>query len=354
MIYVEASRGCPFKCEFCLSSLDVPVRNVPLDAFLAAMQSLLDRGVRHFKFVDRTFNLNLNIGRAILRFFLDRYIPGLFLHFEMIPDRLPEGLRELIRQFPAGSLQFEVGIQTFNDDVAGLISRRQDNAKVAENLRFLREETGVHVHADLIVGLPGEGVESFGEGFDRLVAMRPQEIQVGILKRLRGTPIVRHDAAWEMVYSPSPPYEVLRTKLVDFATMQRMRRFARYWDAVANSGNFVETTPMIWGEGSAFSGFMSFSDWLYGRVGRTHSIALQTLAERVFEYLCEQRGLGREHVAAAMWRDYQRGGRRDKPEFLKAYLSREDDGRQASPRVTSMRRQARHLTQTIPIEGTKE
>ncbi len=106
------------------------------------MQDLLDRGVRQFKFVDRTFNLNLNIGKAILRFFLERMRPGLFLHFEMIPDRLPEALRELIRQFPEGALQFEVGIQTFNDAVAGLISRRQDNAKVEENLRWLRGDGG--------------------------------------------------------------------------------------------------------------------------------------------------------------------------------------------------------------------
>src|SRR5438046_4628285 len=97
VIYVEASRGCPFKCEFCLSSLDVPVRNVPLEQFLASMQLLLDRGLRQFKFVDRTFNLNLNISRSILQFFLDRYQPGLFLHFEMIPDRLPEGLRALVQ-----------------------------------------------------------------------------------------------------------------------------------------------------------------------------------------------------------------------------------------------------------------
>lgn len=147
VVYVEASRGCPFKCEFCLSSLDVPVRNVALDAFLGAMQRLLDRGLRRFKFVDRTFNLNLNFSRSILQFFLDRYTPGLFLHFEMIPDRLPEALREPIARFPAGALQFEVGVQTFNEQVAARISRKQDNAKLAENLRFLREQTGVHVHA---------------------------------------------------------------------------------------------------------------------------------------------------------------------------------------------------------------
>src|SRR3984957_1991343 len=147
VIYVEASRGCPFSCEFCLSSLDVPVRNFPLDTFLAAMQSLLDRGVRQFKFVDRTFNLNLNFSRSVLQFFHDRYHPDLFLHFEMIPDRLPEALRELITRFPPGALQFEVGIQSFNEEVCALISRRQDIARLEDNLKFLRTQTGVHIHA---------------------------------------------------------------------------------------------------------------------------------------------------------------------------------------------------------------
>src|SRR5688500_14731185 len=192
------------------------------------MQALLHRGLRRTNLVDHTFNLNLNISRAILSFFLERVTPDLFLHFEMIPDRLPEPLRELIARFPPGALQFEVGVQTFNDDVSARISRRQDNVKLADNLRFLREHTGVHVHADLIVGLPGESIESFGEGFDRLVALRPQEIQVGMLKRLRGTPIVRHDAEFGMVYSPHAPYDVLQTGAIDFATMQRMRRFQRY------------------------------------------------------------------------------------------------------------------------------
>jgi radical SAM superfamily enzyme YgiQ (UPF0313 family) len=354
VIYVEASRGCPFKCEFCLSSLDVPVRNAPTDDFLRQMQSLLDRGCRQFKFVDRTFNLNLNISRAILQFFHERYTPDLFLHFEMIPDRLPEGLREWIRKFPPGALQFEVGIQTFNDDVAELISRRQDNAKVEENFAFLREQTGVHIHADLIVGLPGEEVDSFGRGFDRLVAMRPQEIQVGILKRLRGTPIVRHDAEWGMVYSPAPPYEILQTKLIDFPTMQRMRRFARYWDLIANSGNFVRTTPLVWEGGSAtgaggadaspFRNFLALSDWIYARTRQTHAIALQTLAELLFEHLTTVSGLDPAAVAERIWADYQGAGRSDRPPFLKPYIA---DARVPSRRdalaSTSPKRQARHL-----------
>lgn len=341
MIYVEASRGCPFRCEFCLSSLDVPVRNVPLEPFLDEMGKLLERGVNHFKFVDRTFNLNLNIGRRILEFFHERYRPGLFLHFEMIPDRLPEALRDSIRRFPAGALQFEVGIQTFNEEVAARISRRQDNSRLADNLRFLRRETGVHVHADLIVGLPGEDVESFAAGFDRLVALGPQEIQVGMLKRLRGTPIVRHDERWGMVYSPNAPYEVLQTSCIDFATMQRLRRFSRYWDLVANSGNFVQTAPLIWGQSRPFGSFLNFSDWLYARVGRQHAIALHRLAELLFTHLIEEKGYGPAGVAQAMCSDYRRSGRRDVPDFLRPYAA--EDRAMAPRRSTAPPRQARHL-----------
>jgi len=344
VIYVEASRGCPFSCEFCLSSLDIPVRNVPLEPFLAAMQRLLDRGVRQFKFVDRTFNLNINVGKSILKFFLDRYRPGLFVHFEMIPDRLPQGLRELIRQFPAGALQFEVGIQTFNPQVAALISRKQDNDCLADNLRFLTQQTGVHVHADLIVGLPGEDMESLGAGFDRLVALGPQEIQVGMLKRLRGTPIVRHDRQWGMVYSSHPPYEVLQTGAIDFPTMQRLRRFSRYWDLIANSGNFVATAPRIWEDGSAFGAFLRFSDWLARRAGKTHGIALQHLAELLFIFLTEELGQNTAHVAQALWRDYQRGGRSDRPAFLRAYLPADAMKIQRSSKRTRIgKRQMRRL-----------
>jgi radical SAM superfamily enzyme YgiQ (UPF0313 family) len=368
IIYVEASRGCPFSCEFCLSSLDIPVREVPLPAFLAEMQKLLDRGVRQFKFVDRTFNLNLATSRAILEFFLERHRPRNFYHFEMIPDRLPAKLRDIIKKFPPGALQFEIGIQTFNEEVAERIHRRQNCGRLEENFRFLRNETGVHIHADLIAGLPGESLESFAAGFDRLVALRPQEIQVGILKRLRGTPIVRHDAEWQMTYNPHPPYEILQNQRLDFATMQKLRRFARYWDLVGNSGNFVETTPLIWrgfgvppsgGNGTAtavtsmeppdggtssrspFAAFLRWSEWLHDRVKRTDSIALARLMELLFEYLTGELKLETHVVAETLWRDYQRGGRNDKPSFLREFLS---DAEAAPRRGKSppLKRQARH------------
>lgn len=345
VIYVEASRGCPFTCEFCLSALEIPVRQFPIDDFLSEMQLLLDRGVRQFKFVDRTFNLNLRVSQRILEFFLQRYTSDLFLHFEMIPDRLPESLREVIGRFPDGSLQFEVGVQTLNDEVCELISRRQDVKKLAGNLRFLREETGVHVHADLIVGLPGEDLDSFAAGFDQLVSYRPHEIQVGILKRLRGTPIIRHDAEWEMVYRDDPPYEVLSTKLMDAKTLGRMRRFARFWDMIANSGNFVLSTPMIWGDSSPFAEFLKLSDWLYQREGKAYSISLIRLSELLFVYLTDIAGRENDEVASVLLADYRRIGRSDTPHFLRPFAGTAEvqSGRDQRSRRTN--RQSRHLAE---------
>ena len=344
VIYIEASRGCPFSCEFCLSSLDIPVRQVPLAALLPALQKLLDRGVRHFKFVDRTFNLNLPVSQALLEFFLERYQSGQFFHFEMIPDRLPEALRSLIARFPPGAIQLEVGIQSFNEEVCRRISRRQDLAKLEDNFHFLRRQTGVHIHADLIVGLPGETVESFAAGFDRLIRLGPQEIQVGLLKRLRGTPITRHDAEWRMIYNPHPPYEILQNGLIPFATMQQLRRFARYWDLVGNSGNFLETTPLVWSGGaSPFAAFSRWSDWLFQRVRRTDSIALARLAEDLFEYLTGELGLPPRATAETLGRDYARGGRQDKPEFLRPYLPESAGSEPKRKRLRGMKRQSRHL-----------
>lgn len=341
VIYVEASRGCPFTCEFCLSSLDIPVRQFPLEPFLAAMQNLLDRGARQFKFVDRTFNLHLATSRRILEFFLQRWTPGLFVHFEMVPDRLPAELRDLIARFPAGSLQFEVGIQTFNPDVEKRISRRQDHGRLDDNFRWLRKESGVHIHADLIVGLPGETLESFARGFDRLLGLGPQEIQVGILKRLRGTPISRHDAEWAMIYNPVPPYEVLSTRTLDFGTLARLRRFARFWDLFGNSGNFVESLPSLWdGGASPFEGLLRFSDGLHIQGVKGHGIALPRQYELIWRWLTGDLARSPAAVGPMLARDYRRPGRLDLPPWLVPWAGEEAPRRPANPLP---RRQARHL-----------
>lgn len=312
-LYVEASRGCPFKCEFCLSALDKTAWPFELDAFLAQMQDLYQRGARQFKFVDRTFNLNVKVSEKILAFFLERYRADdpIYAHFELVPDHLPEALKASIARFPAGALQFEIGIQTFDPTVQGLVSRRQNNDKAAQNLRWLHAHSHAHLHVDLIAGLPGESMESFARGFDRLVNLGPHEIQFGILKRLRGTPIIRHTQAFALVFSPDPPYEVVATRDIPFLEMQRMSRFARYWDLVANSGRFPSTLPLLLGMGapaiapdqatpepvsdqaqklpqaSAFARFMAFSDWLYAVTGKTHQFALERLFEFVRSFLLQ-------------------------------------------------------------------
>jgi len=323
-LYVEASRGCPFKCEFCLSSLDKTAWPFDLERFLAEIQSLMDRGARHFRFVDRTFNLNVRASLRILEFFLERMDERLFLHFEVVPDHLPEKLREAIARFPAGSLHFEIGIQTFNPEVQALISRRQDDAKAEENFAWLRTHSTVLIHADLIAGLPGEDLASFGKGFDRLYAMRPHEIQVGILKRLRGTPIARHTVAFGMRYNPDAPYNVLATGRIAFGDMQRVARFARYWELVGNSGRFQRTLPMLLGEGSGlspFAQFMRFSDWLFAATAKTHEIALERLFDVVLRYLVEERGIAREDAVGAVRADFEASGAKGRLSFMHAGTS---------------------------------
>lgn len=338
-IYVEASRGCPYRCEYCLSSLDKGVRNFDVDLFLQDVQMLIDKGCRQFKFIDRTFNLSVTISTKILQFFLDRIQLGLFLHFEMVPDRLPEELRVLIVQFPAGSLQFEVGIQTLNKEVAKNISRNNDLVKVEENFRFLREKTGVHTHADLIVGLPGENVESFRLGFDQLMELGPDEIQVGILKRLKGTPIARHEKSFQMVYSEKAPYQILQTKDVSFTEMQWMSRFAKYWDLIANSGNFVTCVKKIRqhcleNQISYFDFYYQLTQFFHTRHEKSFGISLLSLTESLYLFLTQYftEDMCREMII----HDYSTRGKRDIPKFLNTNASRAANRKDAtiSPNVS--------------------
>ncbi len=303
VIYVEASRGCPFKCEFCLSSLDKTATAFELDPLLEQLEQLINRGARQFKFVDRTFNLKVQTSLRILSFFLTHIDKGLFLHFELIPDRLPDALKDLLPQFPPGSLQFEIGIQSFNQVVQQRISRKQQHDKTCENLTWLNEQTHAHIHADLIFGLPGESLESFAAGFDQLYELRPQEIQVGILKRLRGTPISRHTEEFDMRYMSTPPYRILSNSVCDFGTVQRMVRFARYWDLVANSGRFSSTLPLLLAD-QPFNRFMGFSDWLFASTGQTHKIALRNLFGFVHTALTKEFRVAEEDVFAALQADF--------------------------------------------------
>ena len=322
LLYVEASRGCPFKCEFCLSSLDKTAIAFDLDVFLAEIDALFQRGARNFKFVDRTFNLKIESSARILQFFLDRMCDELFVHFEVIPDHLPDRLKLLMAQFPPGVLQLEVGIQSFNPEVQKRISRRQDNTKTVANLQWLVEQSPAHLHTDLIFGLPGETWQSFAEGFDRLHALRPHEIQLGLLKRLRGTPIARHTLEHGMVYAAEPPYAVQQTGVLDAAAVQRFIRLARYWDLVANSGRFQQTLDVLLQGESAFAAFAAWSDWLWQTTQKTHGLTPENLVDALFEYLTTQRSLPLEVVRSLLLGDYQRSGAHARPHCLRDVLPR--------------------------------
>ena len=291
LIYVEASRGCLFNCEFCLSAVksgeNNKVREFPLEPFLAQMDELVRRGVKTFKFLDRTFNINISRACEIMEFFLEKLEQKneIVVHFEMVPFLFPPRLRETLSRFPPGSLRLEIGVQTLNPEAAARISRAGYQNQAEQELdavRFLREKTNAVIHADLIAGLPGEDLASFGNGFDRLLACLASaktdnmEIQVGILKLLPGTPISRHNDTFGMVYEPLPPYEVRETSAVSAGGFLRVKNFARFWEIIVNrklmcfdANNFT------------FEKFLALSDSLYARFGKNWGIDKNELIEAV-------------------------------------------------------------------------
>ena len=326
LLYVESSRGCAMRCDYCVSANDPHVRFFPMPALLAAFDKLLARGARQFKFCDRSFNLDIPRAVEILAFFLERLPqnPGLFLHFEMLPDRFPAELRDILSRFPPRSLQLEIGLQSFNPQVLETIRRPQNLERAADNLRFLRAHTHAFLHTDLIAGLPGETPENFAAGFDRLVTLGPHEIQLGILKKLPGAPIARHDDEFAMAYSLAPPYEVLSTRDWPAEHLARTVRFAHYWDAIVSSNRFLAAAPLIWnGTPSVFEAFLAFSDWMGARFPHEHGVPLPALVEAVFDFLTQVRGLPPDLAADALIRGYRHSGARDIPPALAPHLPRD-------------------------------
>ena len=262
----------------------------------------------------------MRFANTILDFFLSKE-PPYFAHFEVIPDHFPQSLKDKIALFPHGALQLEIGIQTLNPEIAENINRPLKIAKIKENIKFLENETSAHIHLDLIVGLPGESLESFAQNLDELCSISKSEIQIGILKKLSGTTIDRHDKTFGMIYSDIPPYDILKNSNLSFNDIQNMKRFARYWDLVYNSGNFIQTTKLLFKEGKVYENFSSFSQWIYIQSASTYKISLDRLSKFIFAYLSEEMEYKKELIGPIMIKDIMKLKGRIIPAYLKPYAT---------------------------------
>ena len=286
-IYVEASRGCPYRCTYCTSA-DTGLRLIPLDRLLPALDVLWQRGLRRFKFLDRTFNAPEKHASDILDFFLARITHDTRLHFEINPDHLNAAFAAKIATFPQNTLHLETGVQTLNPRVAGLIGRSADTATTLANMRFLTHDTRATVHADLIFGLPGEDEASFAHGFNALVtACNPPEVQVNLLKVLPGTRLARDAERLGLAFNREPPYEVLRSDTLDFASLTGIQCFARCWELVHNRNRFPHAVQALHAacNGEYYWSYKTLASRIQNEEGKFFAISLPHLARHLRDHL---------------------------------------------------------------------
>ena len=237
IVYYEASRGCPFNCKYCLSSTVHGVRFLDVDRVKKELQYFIDKEVRLVKFVDRTFNCNHKFTMAIWEFLINQETKTQF-HFEISADILKESELELLRKAPKDRFQFEVGVQTTNDEVLNKINRFVNFSDIKEKVDELLKIRNIKQHLDLIAGLPGEDYNSFKKSFNDVYSIAPEEIQLGFLKLLRGSSMREEAEEYGMKYSPYPPYEILKTKDISYEELLKLKKVEEMVDKYYNSQKF--------------------------------------------------------------------------------------------------------------------
>ncbi len=245
IIYYESSRGCPFSCSYCLSSLDKSLRFRSLDLVFRELSFFLERNVPQVKFVDRTFNCRQDRAEKIWRFLLENDNGITNFHFEIAADLLTEEALLLLGQMRPGLVQLEIGVQSANAASLAEVKRTTDLKRLSEAVRRIRRGKNIHVHLDLIAGLPFEDYGSFAASFDRVYALRPDQLQLGFLKVLKGSGMRARAEDYGLLYGDSPPYEVLRTAWLDYPEIIRLKRAEEMLEVYYNSGQYKMTEKIL-------------------------------------------------------------------------------------------------------------
>ena len=245
IIYYESGRGCPFRCSYCLSSIDKQVRLRDVETVKKELQFFLDHKVKQVKFVDRTFNCNHGHTTAIWQYILEHDNGVTNFHFEIAGDLLNEEELLLLSRMRPGLVQLEIGVQSVNPETLAAIHRKMDVDKLAGIVARINEGNNVHQHLDLIAGLPYEDFESFGRSFDRVYAMKPEQLQLGFLKVLKGSEMADRAEEFGICYTEKAPYEVLFTKWLSFDEVQKLKRIEEMVELYYNSNQFVHTLRFL-------------------------------------------------------------------------------------------------------------
>ena len=253
IVYMETSRGCPYLCSFCLSALDKSVRFFDDDIVQSQIKLLIDGGVNRIKFVDRTFNINPKRMQSFMSWLTE--FKGIEFHFEIVGDILNDSLLSFLKTVPEGMFQFEIGIQSVNESIQKIIQRKQDTGKLLKAVGNLINSGRVHVHCDLIIGLPGESKEDFFRSFGDVLKTKPHELQLGFLKFLPGTPINAEIESHEYQFQSHPPYEFIRNKDLPAEEVIYLKMFAEVFDTFYNSKRFKFSIDFLLHTQTAFEIF---------------------------------------------------------------------------------------------------
>ncbi len=284
-VYYETSRGCPFRCSFCLSARDNRVRSYAMERITNDLLLLMRHRVAKVKLVDRTFNYDPGRAREIFNFIL-AHNRGTHFHFEIAAHLLDEPTLELLDQAPADTFQFEIGVQSTLESTLKAIDRRVNLAKLEENVRRLRERGRIHLHLDLVAGLPGDDYAGFLASIDRVVALQPHHLQIEPVKLLPGSPLRDQAADLQVRFDPNPPYTVLGTPDLSFDELQQLQDIGRLLDLTYNSGCFATLLEELTAANGSFATGM---DWL-AKTWRRRGLfrfpcSRQALFENVFEMI---------------------------------------------------------------------